>query len=73
MLLVASDDERTLGKPVVHGAKVIATIKGNGRGPKIRVATYKSKVRTRRHRGHRQLYTRLAIDRIEFTEAELAK
>ena len=62
VLLVSTDDHQTLvGKPVVPGARVVATIVREGRGEKIRVFKYKSKKRYRRTTGHRQDYTYLAI------------
>ena len=39
---------------------------GKERGDKIIVFKYKPKVRYRRKKGHRQLYTRLAIKEIVF-------
>ncbi len=64
VLLIADDDRVTVGTPTVDGAKVIATSQGGGKGKKIIVFKYKPKVRYRKKTGHRQLYTRLAIDRI---------
>jgi large subunit ribosomal protein L21 len=42
----------------------MATVKNNGKGVKVIVFKYKSKVRYRRKNGHRQLFTRLNIDQI---------
>lgn len=64
VLLLANDDKVTIGKPYVEGARVMAVVKENGKGDKIIVFKYKSKVRYRRKNGHRQLYTSLNIDRI---------
>jgi large subunit ribosomal protein L21 len=64
VLLIADGDKVTLGKPTVDGAKVVATSQGEGKAKKIIVLKYKPKVRYRRKMGHRQLYTRLAIDRV---------
>lgn len=64
VLLIADDDKVTVGKPVVDGAKVIATSQGEGKGKKIIVLKYKPKVRYRKKTGHRQFYTRLTIDKI---------
>ena len=54
----------TVGTPVIDGAKVVATSQGEGKGSKIIVFKYKPKTRYRKKTGHRQLYTRLAIDKI---------
>lgn len=64
VLLVGDDDKVAVGTPIVEGAKVVATSQGGGKAAKIIVFRYKPKVRYRRKTGHRQLYTRLTIDRI---------
>ena len=64
VLLIADDDKVTVGTPAIEGAKVVATSQGEGKGKKIIVFKYKPKVRYRKKTGHRQLYTRLVIDRI---------
>jgi len=69
VLLIADGDKASVGNPIVDGAKVIATSKGEGKGKKVIVLKYKPKVRYRKKTGHRQLYTRLAIDKIIGPEA----
>ncbi len=69
VLLIADDDRVTVGTPTVDGAKVIATSQGGGKAKKIIVFKYKPKVRYRKKTGHRQLYTRLAIEKIIEPEA----
>jgi len=64
VLLIADDEKVTVGTPVIEGAKVVATSQGEGKGKKITVFKYKPKVRYRKKTGHRQLYTRLIIDKI---------
>jgi large subunit ribosomal protein L21 len=64
VLLIAQGDKVTVGNPTIGGAKVVATSQGEGRGKKIIVFKYKPKVRYRKKIGHRQAYTRLAIDKI---------
>jgi large subunit ribosomal protein L21 len=64
VLLLADGAKVTVGKPYVDGARVMAIVKKNGKGEKIIVFKYKAKVRYRRKNGHRQLFTRLDIDRI---------
>jgi len=76
VLLVADDDKIAVGTPTVDGAKVMATSQGDGKAKKIIVFRYKPKVRYRKKTGHRQLYTRLTIDKIitpEAAQAEPAK
>lgn len=64
VLVVGEGDKVAVGTPTIEGAKVVATSKGDGRTRKIIVFKYKAKVRYRRKTGHRQAYTRLAIDEI---------
>jgi large subunit ribosomal protein L21 len=65
VLLVSEDGRVLVGNPTVPGAKILATVVGQVRGEKIYVFKYKPKKRYRRLTGHRQNYTRLAIDKIE--------
>ena len=64
VLFIADGDKVMVGKPILDGAKVMATSQGEGKGKKIIVLKYKPKVRYRKKTGHRQLYTRLVIDKI---------
>lgn len=64
LLLARDGGDVTVGTPVVEGARVIAEVASQGRDKKITVFKYKSKVRYRRKRGHRQAYTELRIERI---------
>ncbi len=64
VLLVADDENLTIGTPVVPNASVQATVVDQFKGKKIRVLKYKPKKRYRVRQGHRQNYTRLRIDEI---------
>ena len=64
VLMIADGEEVIIGTPAIEGAKVIATCIEQGKGHKIIVFRYKSKVRERRKTGHRQPYTRLLIKEI---------
>ncbi len=70
VLLVADGDKVKVGTPTIDGAKVVATSQGDGKGKKIIVFKYKPKVRYSKKTGHRQLYTRLVIDKIVGLETE---
>ena len=61
VLLVGGDGETHVGAPEVADAIVRAEVVEHGRGEKIIVFRYKSKVRYRRKTGHRQALTRLRI------------
>ena len=64
VLFIANEGEALVGRPVIDGAKVMATCLGEKKGEKIIVFKYKPKVRYRRKKGHRQLYTKLEIKEI---------
>ena len=61
VLMVGEGDQITAGTPLVAGARVVATISRQERGPKILVFRYKSKKRVRVLRGHRQNLTQVFI------------
>jgi large subunit ribosomal protein L21 len=65
VLLIAGEGAPRVGTPVVAGARVVATITGQGRGEKITVFKYKRRKRYRRKQGHRQQYTQIRVERIE--------
>lgn len=65
VLLVGGDAEPKIGKPYVVGAKVAGKVLQQGRGRKIRIFKYKSKVRYRRRKGHRQDFTEIEIQNID--------
>ena len=69
VMLIANDNQITVGTPTIDQAKVVATSQGEGKAKKIIVFKYKPKVRYHKKTGHRQLYTRLAIDSIVEPEA----
>ena len=64
VLLVVDNDNVHIGRPLVEGAKVEATIVRQTRGRKVIVFKYKPKNRYRRKKGHRQYYTEVLVDRI---------
>lgn len=65
VLMVRQADRLLVGDPVVAGARAVARVVEHGRSPKVLVFKYKPKVNYRRRYGHRQPYTRLAIERVE--------
>ncbi len=64
VLAVGDANSLTVGKPVVEGARVIASVKSNGLGDKVVIFKYKAKTRYTRRQGHRQPYTELKIESI---------
>ncbi len=64
-VLVVSDDKGvTVGAPYVAGAKVNATVIGDGKAKKVIIYKYKSKKGFHKKNGHRQPYTVLKIGSI---------
>jgi large subunit ribosomal protein L21 len=64
VLMVAGDTGPTFGHPTVEGARVVAQVIEQRKGPKIIVFKYKPKTRYRKKTGHRQNMTRLSIREI---------
>ena len=72
--MVSNEGQIQLGTPTVDGARVVTEISDSGKRKKIVVFKYKAKVRYRRKKGHRQLYTDLTVTDIltdEDAEAEV--
>jgi large subunit ribosomal protein L21 len=70
VLLVVDGPEIRVGTPVVEGAAIEARVVEQLKGPKILVFKYIPKERYRRRQGHRQMLTRLEIDRIRLPGEE---
>jgi large subunit ribosomal protein L21 len=62
VLLIGGDGAAEVGSPHVKGAKVEGHVLEEFKGPKVVVFKYKPKIRYRKRQGHRQWYTRVAID-----------
>lgn len=65
VLTVVRDGDVQVGAPYLAGAKVTGKVLKQGKDKKILVYKYKSKANYRRKQGHRQPYTKIAIDKIE--------
>ncbi|MCL2019779.1 MAG: 50S ribosomal protein L21 [Oscillospiraceae bacterium] len=66
VVLVSKDDELVVGTPYVQGASVKASIVKSGKAKKITVFTYKPKKGQKRKLGHRQPYTKVKIELINY-------
>ena len=64
VLMVGEGDKVTVGKPLINGATVKATIVSHGRGDKIRIFKMKRRKHYQKRQGHRQNYTEIRIDGI---------
>ncbi len=60
-VLMVGGETVSIGKPVVAGAKVTATITGQDRAKKVIVFKFRRRKNYRRKNGHRQPYTELKI------------
>ena len=64
VLVVSGDNGVSVGAPYVEGAKVAATVIGDGKEKKVVIYKYKSKKGFHKKKGHRQPYTMLKINSI---------
>lgn len=61
VLMVADGDKVSVGTPLVSGAKVSATVLGQGRHDKVRIFKMRRRKHYQKHQGHRQNYTEIQI------------
>jgi large subunit ribosomal protein L21 len=73
VLMVVDDGKVQIGTPYLDKAMVNGTVAAQIKGPKIIVYKYIPKQRYRRKLGHRQKYTRVAIDSIQVSGSKTAK
>jgi large subunit ribosomal protein L21 len=66
VLMVQKEEKNVYGAPYVSGAKVIASVEGNGKARKVIVHKQRPRKVYRKTNGHRQLYTSLKIKEIVF-------
>ena len=66
VLLTVDGEKLEIGKPIIKQAKVLAESLETGKGDKVLVFKYKSKIRYRVKRGHRQPYTKVKIIKLDF-------
>jgi len=64
VLAVSSDSGVQLGQPTLAGAKVTAQVLGVEQGDKLSIQKFRRRKNYRRRTGHRQLLTRVRIDKI---------
>ena len=63
-VLLVSDADVVVGNPTVAGATVTATVVGEGKDKKVIVYKYKRKTGYHKKNGHRQLFTKVKIEKI---------
>ena len=64
VLLTAEESTLTTGNPVIKDVVVKAKVVAHTQGKKIVVFKYKAKKNERKKQGHRQTYTKIAIESI---------
>lgn len=70
LLVVDDKGKARSGKSDLASARVVASIVGESKGPKIDVVKYRNKTGYRRNTGHRQKYTTIQIDDIKLTASK---
>jgi large subunit ribosomal protein L21 len=65
VLAVRGDDVLSVGQPLLEGARVTAEVVSLAQGPKLVVQKARRRKTYRRKTGHRQLYTRVKINKID--------
>jgi len=66
VLAVRGEEGIQLGQPTVESAAVTGEVVGVNQGPKIVVQKFRRRKGYRRRTGHRQLHTRIRINKIRF-------
>jgi large subunit ribosomal protein L21 len=64
VIALSTGDKLQLGEPSLGGAKVTAKVLGVLQGPKLVVQKFRRRKTYRRKNGHRQLFTRVQIEKI---------
>ncbi|NUQ65092.1 MAG: 50S ribosomal protein L21 [Pirellulales bacterium] len=65
VLAYRDEDGLKLGQPMLASAKVTAEVLGVAQGPKLVIQKFRRRKTYRRRTGHRQLYTRVKVSKIE--------
>ena len=63
-VLAVGGEKTAIGTPVVEGATVDAKVLAQGKGKKVIVFKYKPKKGEKCKKGHRQLFTKVQIEKI---------
>ena len=73
ILFFQEDGKVLVGKPTLSDVTISAKVIEDLRGPKIRVAKFKAKARSRRVIGHRQALTKVQIEKITASGRKIAE
>jgi large subunit ribosomal protein L21 len=64
VLMVGEGETVQVGKPLIAGALVRATVLSQGRHDKVRIFKMRRRKHSQKHQGHRQNYTEIRVDAI---------
>ena len=64
VLLIADGDNITVGKPMLKGSKVLATVESHGQGAKVAIVKFRRRKHYLRMKNHRQKYTQVRVTAI---------
>ena len=64
VLMVGNGDAVTIGKPLVTGASVNATVVSHGRHDKVKIFKMRRRKHYQKRQGHRQDYTEILIGEV---------
>ncbi len=66
ILMVGDHPDGTkIGQPVVAGAKVVASVLGEHKAPKVEIRKFSRRKGYSLHKGHRQRYLKVKVEKIE--------
>jgi len=66
ILMVGDHPDGTkIGRPVVAGARVVATVMGEHKAPKVEIRKCKRRKGYSPHKGHRQKYLKVKVEKID--------
>jgi large subunit ribosomal protein L21 len=64
VLTLVDGDKVTIGKPMIKGASIDATVISHGRRDKVKIFKMNRRKGYRKSQGHRQSFTEIKIDKI---------
>jgi len=65
VLMIGDGENSKVGTPTVSGAKVLASIQGLIKGPKLEIIKFRRRKSSQVKKGHRQQYLRVTITDIQ--------
>jgi large subunit ribosomal protein L21 len=72
VLMVGTGDSVTIGKPIVAGANVRATILGHGRADKVHIYKHRRRKHYKKQAGHRQWFSEIFVSGIDNGAGQVA-